>query len=151
MNTGNISIEDILKAIADDDVKINDDADKSIAEINKNRSLKLAKNQGKREMARSFIVQNESKEIPQENEKKPRPTMKQIRDLSFEFINNNGDSGTDDILKDCEKKGYDITKQDIANALSQAKMFTFKRGENNSKKFGKWILKEENQGNLIIE
>lgn len=104
MNTGNISIEDILKAIAEDDIKINDDADKKIAEINKDRSLKLAKNQGKREMARSFIVQNESKEIPKENEKKPRPTMKQIRDLSFEFIKNNGDSGTDDILKECEKK-----------------------------------------------
>lgn len=85
-----------------------------------------------------------AKEIPQKNEQKPRPTMKQIRDLSFEFIKNNGDSGTDDILKECEKKGYDITKQDIANALSQSEIFTFKRGKNNSKKFGKWILKISN-------
>lgn len=90
------------------------------------------------------IKKASQKEIPQENEKKPRPTMKQIRDLSFEFIKNNSDSGTDDILKECEKKGYDITKQYIANALSQSKIFTFKRGENNSKKFGKWILKISN-------
>ena len=90
-------------------------------------------------------IKNASKkEIPQENEKKPRPTMKQIRDLSFEIIKNNGDSGTNDILKECEKKGYDITKQYIANALSQDKIFTFKRGENNSKKFGKWILNTSN-------
>lgn len=54
-------------------------------------------------------------------------------------------------LKSAKKKGYDITKQDIANALSQSTVFTFKRGENNSKKFGKWILKEGGQNDLIIE
>ena len=153
MNTNDIPTENILKALDEDDKKTNEDADKKIMDTNRERLLKLAKNQGAREMVlRLTSGQSESKDMPNEHEKKQKPTMNQMRDIAKDFIErNSGSANSFDILTECTKMGYDnITKQDVANALSQGGIFVFQRGENNSKKFGKWILKEENQGNLIV-
>jgi hypothetical protein len=154
MNTNNIPIENILKALDEEDKKINEDADKKIMDTNRERSLKLAKNQGAREMLRRFTSgQSESKDINDEHEKKQKPTMNQMREIAKGFIERNaGSANSSEILEECKKMGYDnISKQDIANALSQGGIFVFQRGENNSKKFGKWILKEDKQDVLIVE
>jgi len=153
MNTSNIPTENILKALDEEDKKFDEEENREIMEIKRKYSLKRAKNQGAREMLLRFTSgQSESKDMPHEHEKKQKPTMNQVRDIAKAFIQGNyGSANSFDILTECTKMGYDnITKQDIANALSQGGIFVFQRGENNSKKFGKWILKEENQGNLIV-
>ena len=73
-----------------------------------------------------------------------KPTMNKMREIAKCFIEGNaGSANSSEILEECNKRGYNnISKQDIANALSQGGMFVFQRGENNSKKFGKWIVKK---------
>ena len=70
-------------------------------------------------------------------------TMKEMRNTAKTYIETNGSSGSDKILEYFHQLGHiSLSKQDVANALSQGDMFEFQRGENNSKKNGKWVLKE---------
>jgi len=68
-------------------------------------------------------------------------TQKEIRQITKEYIMQNGASGINDIFQYFSNLSHDTTKQQIVNALSQGGMFVFQRCEKNSKKFGKWILK----------
>ena len=131
--------EKLLKELESDDKKNNEDREKAIAKINTEYEKKCILNQGKREMIYKLCPEEKPINVIQTDQKLK---MKEIRAIAKTFIINNGSCGTEDILRHFINLGYNIKKQDIANALSQGGMFEFQRGENNSKKTGKWVLKE---------
>ena len=143
MNIQEYDIDKLLKELESDDKKNNEDREKAItnaiATINKEYQKKCAINQGKREMI--YKLYPEANPI-NTMQSVPKLKMKEIRAIAKTFIISNGSCGTEDILRHFINLGYNITKQGIANGMSQGGMFEFERGENGSKKTGKWFLKQ---------
>ncbi len=140
--------KEVFKTLQEKDILDNPDEvisflNSVMAEESSNYSAKM---EIYRDIKKVFQPSIEVKKVVIQNSHQ-KLTQKEIRQITQEYIIQNGASGIKDIFQYINNLYNDTTKQQIVNALSQGGMFVFQRCENNSKKLGKWTLKN----NLIKE